>query len=387
MFNQFAELAPAARPQDHAHHANGSSHSSATAIAPGSSSENGTNGGQASLLQHPAFSRMITGHQEMARIFQTALRVAETNSTVLILGESGTGKELIARAIHDVSRSEGAFVPVNCGAIPDNLLESELFGYEKGAFTGAVASKPGRFVLAENGTIFLDEIGEMSPHLQVKLLRVLQDKVVEPVGGVRSRSINVRVIAATHVNLREKVKQGLFREDLFYRLQVVPIEIPALRERRGDIALLCNHFAKRFAHSNNRKPLVFSPDAVEVLSRYNWPGNVRELENLIERLTILLEGDAVYLGDIPEHVRENQDLIGSGFLAPILPDEGLDFNTIVEQFENDLIRQALARTGGNKKAAAKLLQLNRTTLVEKIKKKGLELFGGESLADEHSIAQ
>ncbi|MCB0358653.1 MAG: sigma-54 factor interaction domain-containing protein, partial [Bdellovibrionales bacterium] len=186
-------------------------------------------------VRHPAFADIVTADGEMEKIFHVAERVAATNSTVLILGESGTGKELIARAVHDLSGVKGAFVPVNCGAIPDNLLESELFGYEKGAFTGAVSSKPGRFVLANNGTIFLDEIGEMTPSLQVKLLRVLQERIVEPVGGVKPQPVNVRVVAATNVNLWEQVQQGKFREDLFYRLQVVPIELPPLRTRKDDV--------------------------------------------------------------------------------------------------------------------------------------------------------
>ncbi len=318
------------------------------------------------------FRSVLTANPEMEKIFHVVEKVAETNSTVLILGESGTGKELIARAIHELSGCKGHFVPINCGAIPDNLLESELFGYEKGAFTGAVASKPGRFVLADNGTIFLDEIGEMSPHLQVKLLRVLQDRVVEAVGGVKPRAVNVRVIAATNVNLRDQIKVGAFREDLFYRLQVVPIELPALRKRPEDIELLANHFSKSFSANNGRRPLVFSPEAMEALKHYPWPGNVRELENLVERLTILVEGDAVYVNDIPDHLVEMGSQLLSESSKPNLPKEGLDFNAVVEEFENTLIIQALERTGGNKKAAAKLLNLNRTTLVEKIKKKGLD---------------
>ena len=319
------------------------------------------------------FQNIVTKDPAMEKIFGLVRKVAKTNSTVLILGESGTGKELIARGIHEVSGVSGHFVPVNCGAIPDNLLESELFGYEKGAFTGAVSSKPGRFVLADGGTIFLDEIGDMSPHLQVKLLRVLQDQVVEPVGGVKARPVNVRIIAATHVNLREKVKNGAFREDLFYRLQVVPIELPAVRARSNDVELLANHFSQKFAEENERRPLVFSPEVLEVFRRYEWPGNIRELENLVERLSILVDGDAVYLSDLPAHLLGAENANEKDFLINQLPQEGLNFNEIVCRFENSLIIQALERTGGNKKAAAQLLNLNRTTLVEKIKKKGLEL--------------
>jgi transcriptional regulator with GAF, ATPase, and Fis domain len=322
---------------------------------------------------HPALKRIITASPEMQRIFSIVEKVSATNSTVLILGESGTGKELIARAIHEVSGSKGMFVPVNCAAIPENLLESELFGHEKGAFTGAVGSKPGRFLLADGGTIFLDEIGEMPLALQCKLLRVLQEKVIEPVGGVKPRPVNVRVIAATNCQLREQVRAGTFREDLFYRLQVVPVELPPLRSRGNDAALLVNYFSRKFAAAHDRRPLVFSEEAQAVIQRYGWPGNVRELENLIERLSILVDSDAVYPSDLPEHIIHNESIGGSSSnLTTRLPEEGVDFNSAVEQFENTLILQALERTGWNKKAAARLLGLNRTTLVEKIKKKGLE---------------
>lgn len=320
----------------------------------------------------PSYCGIITNNAEMRRIFDLIQKVSVSSSTVLILGESGTGKELIARAIHEMSNMKGHFVPVNCAAIPDNLLESELFGYEKGAFTGAATSKPGRFVLADGGTIFLDEIGEMSPHLQCKLLRVLQDQVVEPVGGVKPRNINVRIVAATNVNLREKVKEGKFREDLFYRLQVVPVTLPPLRDRGADVELLTEYFCDHFAVKNNRRPLVLSTEARQAFGRYNWPGNIRELENLIERLTILLDGDAVYLSDIPSHILEDQTLGSTTPSLRELPEEGLDFNAVIEQIENQLILQALERTRGNKKQAAKLLRLNRTTLVEKIKKKNLD---------------
>lgn len=324
--------------------------------------------------RHPVFRSIVTADPEMEKIFHVIEKVAPTCSTVLICGESGTGKELIAKALHELSGCQGHFVPVNCGAIPDNLLESELFGYEKGAFTGAVTSKPGRFVYADGGTMFLDEIGEMSPHLQVKLLRVLQDKVVEPIGGVRSRPIQVRIIAATHVNLREHVRLGNFREDLFFRLQVLPIHIPALRNRLSDIPVLAHYFSHHCASQNQRKPLVFSFDALEIFRRYSWPGNVRELENLVERLTILCDSDVVYPSDLPLHLSEGSPGEFHVLTKPSLPEEGLDFNAAVEEFENTLILQALQRTNGNKKAAARLLNLNRTTLVEKIKKKGLEGF-------------
>lgn len=330
---------------------------------------------------NPAFKSIVTSHPEMQKIFHVVEKVAETNSTVLILGESGTGKELIARAIHALSGCRGHFVPVNCGAIPDNLLESELFGHEKGAFTGAVAAKPGRFVLADGGTIFLDEIGEMSPHLQVKLLRVLQDKVVESVGGLKPRAVNVRVIAATNVNLREEVQAGRFREDLFYRLQVVPVELPSLRDRATDIPLLAEFFAKKFAAQLERRPLVFSSEGLEAMQQYAWPGNVREMENVVERLSILVESDAVYPNDLPAQILASQAAVRGASLPTELPADGVDFNALIEEIENSLILQALERTKGNKKAAAKLLNLNRTTLVEKIKKKGLAYAGDDADQD------
>ncbi len=327
------------------------------------------------------FRAVITANPEMEKIFHVVEKVAETRSTVLILGESGTGKELIARALHELSGATGHFVPVNCAAIPDTLLESELFGYEKGAFTGASISKPGRFLLANNGTVFLDEIGEMSPNLQVKLLRVLQEKIVESIGGVKATPVNVRIVAATHVDLREQVRKGLFREDLYYRLQVVPVELPPLRERPEDIVLLVKHFSEKYAAQIGRRPLVFSPEVLDIFLHYGWPGNVREFENLIERLSILVEGDAIYKEDIPPHMLDPElsetSILG---VSAELPANGLDFNSVVEQFENALILQALERTRGNKKAAARLLNLNRTTLVEKIKKKGLGVDGERDLS-------
>jgi len=320
-------------------------------------------------------SGIVTADGNMQKIFNIIERVAETKSTVLILGESGTGKELIARLVHEMSKVKGHFVPVNCGAIPDNLLESELFGYEKGAFTGAVSSKPGRFMLADGGTIFLDEIGDMSPHLQVKLLRVLQDKMVEPVGGVKPKSVNVRIIAATNADLRQKVKEGKFREDLFYRLQVVPLDLPALRDREDDIQILLNYFSEKFSNDLGRPPVKFSETALNLLLEYRWPGNVRELENLVQRLILLVDGEFVTEDDLPFHVTNGEDsnCDDGNYCNTKLPHSGINFNKLVDQFESNLIMQALERTKGNKKAAAELLSLNRTTLVEKIKKKGLGL--------------
>lgn len=329
-------------------------------------------------LRQASFLGIISESTAMQRVFGLINKVAKTNSTVLVLGESGTGKELVARAIHKLSGRTGKLVPVNCGAIPEEILESELFGHEKGAFTGAVNSKVGRFQLADNGTIFLDEIGEMSPKLQVKLLRVLQERVVEPVGSTRSVEVNVRVIAATNKDLRDEVRAGRFREDLYYRLQVVPVELPALRARGNDIELLSSYFLDRSASQTGAEPLRISADAMDMLRAYNWPGNIRELENLMERVAILADGEVLRPSDLPEYIQSGKGQIGMRSMTSVIevaeaiPEDGLDFNELVNGFENRLITMALEKTNGNKKAAAKLLKLNRTTLVEKIKKKGLE---------------
>ena len=322
-----------------------------------------------SKIRQASFAGIVSECREMQKIFNVVEKVAKTNSTVLVLGESGTGKELIAKAVHKISQRSGRIVPVNCGAIPEDILESELFGHEKGSFTGAIANKIGRFQMADGGTIFLDEIGEMSPKLQVKLLRVLQERKIEPVGSTRSVDIDVRVIAATNKDLREEVKAGRFREDLYYRLQVVPIELPSLRERGAlDIMLLANFFLDRVCSNIGRTPLLFSKEAELAISAYPFPGNVRELENLIERLAILCENDEIMVSDLPDYWSKTSS--GSSQLSH-LPDGGVDFNELIEQYESNLISLALEKTNGNKKAAARLLNLNRTTLVEKIKKKGL----------------
>ncbi|MBF0628861.1 MAG: sigma 54-interacting transcriptional regulator [Magnetococcales bacterium] len=364
----------------------------------------------------------------MQKLFKMIERVAAaSSSTILIQGESGTGKELIAKAVHHLSpRKDQPLIPVNCGAIPEDLLESELFGHVRGAFTGAANTRVGRFELANGGTLFLDEIGDMSPKLQVKMLRVLQEKIVEPVGAVKPVKVDVRVIAATHKDLEKEVAEKRFREDLFYRLNVVPIHVPPLREREGDILLLINHFLERSIKIHERPRVVVERDIQEIFQHYSWPGNVRELENLIERLTILSEG-TVQMDDLPTKIRNHTPVIvrtpaeperermvatpdplpralalepeeehdregdadadpetGSGLeavhgmIAASTRDlnqkilQGLDFNGAVASFENQLILSALDSTGWNKNKAARLLNLNRTTLVEKIKKKGLE---------------
>jgi transcriptional regulator with GAF, ATPase, and Fis domain len=319
-----------------------------------------------------AIPNIISGCPEMHKIFGVIEKVAKTRSTVLVLGESGTGKELIAQALHSLSGRSGKLVPVNCGAIPEDILESELFGHEKGAFTGAVASRIGRFQLADSGTIFLDEIGEMSPKLQVKLLRVLQERRVDPVGSARSIEVDVRVIAATNKDLAEEVKAGRFREDLYYRLQVVPVTLPPLRERNGDVRLLAKAFLRRQADELSKPMLELSEGTLEAMSQYPWPGNVRELENLVERIAILCDSDSIEPSQLPDHIHEVRARVSRSFDDITLPPVGVDFNALIEEYENRLISTALNQTGGNKKAAARLLGLNRTTLVEKIKKKGLE---------------
>ena len=321
-----------------------------------------------------AFDDIIGRSPEMTSVLQLIERVADSDSTILIMGESGTGKELIAKAIHfNSTRNQKTLVPVNCGAIPGELLESELFGHIKGAFTGAINNRMGRFQMADDGTLFLDEIGDMPLTLQVKLLRVLQDSMVEPVGSHKVEKVNVRLIAATNVDLEKQVEEGKFREDLFYRLNVIPIRIPALRERKSDIPILIQHFITKFNQEKNRSIQGVSPEAMEQLMKYEWPGNIRELENLMERLSVILGEGIIQLSDLPQkYLNQNtKTLQAAGQSDDLIGDEGVDFNSVVDDFENRLILQALNKTGWNRNRAAKLLRLNRTTLVEKIKKKGL----------------
>ena len=317
------------------------------------------------------FEQIIGKSEGIQTVLSLVERVADSDSTVLVTGESGTGKELVARAVHYNSpRADKAFVAINCGAIPAELLESELFGHVKGAFTGAIANRIGRFEMADGGTIFLDEIGDLEPSLQVKLLRVLQQRSFEPVGAAKSVQVNVRVIAATNKNLEELVGHGRFREDLFYRLNVIPLNIPPLRERKADIPLLFSHFMELFNRNKGRKLTGLSNETLECLINYGWPGNIRELENLVERLAILKGQGQIEINDLPAKYRT----ASVPSMDPVrfdLPEEGLDFNTAVDQFENNLILRALEKTSWNRNQAALLLRLNRTTLVEKIKKKGL----------------
>jgi DNA-binding NtrC family response regulator len=316
------------------------------------------------------FDQLVGTSDALQRVLELVERVADTDSTVLITGESGTGKELIARAVHWGSRrAERMFVTVNCGAIPEELLESELFGHVRGAFTNAVAAREGRFSLAHGGTIFLDEIGDMSPTLQVKLLRVLQDRTFEPVGSSQTQRVDVRVIAATNQNLTTAIRERRFREDLFYRLNVIPVETPPLRERKDDIPLLVQHFLKKVQEDRRVPACTLDGDALAQLCAHDWPGNVRELENTIERLVVLKGGGAIGVGDLPASLREAA--VRSVSPTPTVTSAGLPLTATVDRFEAELIRQALQHTSWNKNQAAKLLEMNRTTLLEKIKKHGL----------------
>ena len=360
------------------------------------------------------FSGRFVGQSKRVRELLTLVaRVAKSDSTVLITGESGTGKERIARILHEASpRAHAPFVPVNCGAIPEGLMESELFGHEKGAFTGAVTGRPGRFELANGGTIFFDEIGELPLPLQVKLLRVLQEKTYERVGGIRVQTANVRVLAATHRNLEEMSREGRFREDLFYRLSVIPVEIPPLRERKEDIPLLMAFFQHRWEEEGRGDPVALGRDVQKALCDYPWPGNVRELENVMERLHVLHGGETVTVDLLPEKIRQHLPAIPESLpssaeipstpLSPqsdSSPDAGLpvlfegtsvnvlpdparlavpidtesDFSltAFMGDIERTLVQKALERAGGNRSKAAELLGINRTTLIEKLKRFGI----------------
>jgi len=311
---------------------------------------------QAAALRIPRKPYGLIGEsQAMQEVFKAISKAATASATVLITGESGTGKELVARAIHYSSeRSAASFVPVNCGGIPEGLLESELFGYVKGAFTGAADSRAGFFQTADGGTIFLDEISETSLGMQVKLLRVLQDKQVYMVGSSRGRPVDVRVLASTNKDLALLVRKGLFREDLYFRLNVITIELPALRDRGDDVLLLIHHFARKYSKELGRRPLRFSDAALRVLrSDYHWPGNVRELENMVHRLVVMTEGDRIELPDLPRAMR---------FSAAAEP----DLTRTLAEVEAEYVRNVLASVGGNKTQAARILGIDRKTLRQKL---------------------
>jgi DNA-binding NtrC family response regulator len=350
-----------------------------------------------------AFPGFIGESSVMQTLFELITRIAEDEfSTVLIRGESGTGKELVARAIHAGSeRRKNNFVPVNCAAIPDELLESELFGHMKGSFTGATQSKQGRIQYADGGTLFLDEIGDMKPSLQAKLLRVLQEKEFEPVGSLKAVPVNTRILAATHCNLEELVTEGKFREDLYYRLSVIPLTVPPLRQRSEDIPILLDEFIKRYTTKRGRQSISFTPQTLSILNEYEWKGNVRELENLVQHMSILYSGKSIHPADLPEKYTASVDLSAiaaarpeplpkqstmldssrerAELLAPIRTNSfevdfaagPVDFNSLINEYEKELILEAMKITAGNKKEAARMLNLKRTTLLEKIKKKEL----------------
>jgi sigma-54 specific flagellar transcriptional regulator A len=363
-------------------------------------------------MAQPRVLATFLGDSEAALAIRSIIAlVAISNSTVLITGESGTGKEVVARSLHEKSpRAGGNFVPINCAAIPRELLESELFGHRKGAFTGAITDRIGRFELAHGGTIFLDEIGDMSLDMQVKLLRVLQERSIDPVGGLRPVEVDVRVIAATHRDLDEEISAGRFREDLYYRLNVLPLKTPALRERAGDVPLLLEHFALQCVAAG-KNPISFASDFLQALQAYKWPGNVRELSNLVDRFSTLFSGQRLELhsvpaslmpkglavlqselctGEVKEHF-PSQDATEASMLQeqfdfshpvdaeiehiislaqgmPKLPVEGLSLKKLLSDIERDLIVQALSRTDGNVSQTARILNLQRTTLIEKINK-------------------
>lgn len=362
-----------------------------------------------SQLWKQSFPEIVGRCQTMQMVLESVAKIARSEGAVLIHGESGTGKELIASAIHRLSlRSHKRFVAINCSAIPESLLESELFGHEKGAFTGAVGRRAGHFEMAAGGTLFLDEIGDMPMRLQAKLLRVLQERTFTPVGGSEQKSADVRIVAATNIDLEKAVNQGQFRLDLFYRLNVLPVQMPALRDRGEDIPQLLDYFLGA-ANRNHQlqNPCYFTSEVVQILQGFSWPGNVRELQNLVERLVIMVGGGPVLIDHLPTEYRKQSPRaqLNTPSLAPRdlssfdqtftkpsssessfvvqgplgsnrapkdfgkLPDEGMNLSNFISELENSLIVQALERTGQNRNQAAKLLGLNRTTLVERIKKR------------------
>lgn len=334
-------------------------------------------------LSNPIFDDDIesdfVGHsQKMKEVFNLIYRLCKVDTTVLIRGENGTGKELVARAIHFNSpRKSGAFTAINCGAIPETLMESELFGHEKGAFTGAVERKIGKFQIANNGTLFLDEIGELKPDMQVKLLRVLQEKKFTPVGGTREVKTNTRIIAATNRNLEKMMEDGSFREDLFYRLNVMPIFLPPLRDRTDDIPALVQHFIKKLAPQHNSSITSIQPEALELLKKYRWPGNIRELENMIERAFIVENSSQITAASLPDNVREAKDSspksMPLGYVGP------LDFDAFKDQMEKDFIVSALKANNGRINQTVAQANIPKNTLLRKIRKYGINVkdYAGE----------
>ncbi len=307
---------------------------------------------------------MVTAAPEMLKVARTIERVANTDVSVMLLGASGTGKELLARGVHQASgRKGGAFVAINCGAIPENLLEAELFGHEKGAFTGAVKTTEGKIELAQGGTLFLDEVGDIPLPLQVKLLRFLQERVIERIGGRKSIAVDTRIVCATHRNLEDMISEGSFREDLYYRLAEIVVHIPTLAERPGDAVLLAKHFLASFSAKMNPAVKGLSPDAISAIDRWNWPGNVRELENRIKRAVIMADGKLVTAGDLA--IRDNEHDASDG--------DQINLKAVRDAADRKAIRRAIARTEGNISNAAKLLGISRPTLYDLIKQHGLQV--------------
>ena len=317
------------------------------------------------------FHNIIGQSRKMLEVFELVRKVADCDSTILLNGETGTGKGMVARAIHKRSkRRDKPFISINCGAIPENLLESELFGHVRGAFTGATSSKQGKFELADGGTILLDEIGDMSSDLQVKVLKVLEEGEFEQVGGAKTIKVDVRIIAATHRDLSEEVQRGNFREDLYYRLYVIPMMLPALRDRKSDIPCLIAHFLAHFKQKNDRDVKEITEEALAMMTSYSWPGNVRELKNMVERLVVLKGAGKITARDLPLEMKSTHKFEPSTTIE--ISDEGICLNSAVTEFEKALILQSLEKTKWVKNKAAKLLHLNRTTLVEKIKRHHLQ---------------
>ena len=326
------------------------------------------------LQERYGFQDIIGQSPAMLELFKVLETVSNTTSTILLTGETGTGKELVARAIHhNSSRAQEKFVPLNCGAIPETLLEAELFGHVKGAFTGAIANRPGRLKQADRGTLFLDEIGTMSPNLQSKLLRVLQEREFERVGDSQSTKIDVRFIAATNSDLAEMIKLGRFREDLFYRLNVIPIHLPPLRDRREDVPLLVQRFINKLGQEQEpaRANIRISQEAMRRIMAFDWPGNIRQLENTIERILVLTPGQSqIDISDLPLELQETNRVTTSSSVS--LPENGIDLQNYLRNLERSLICLALERTGGNQNKAAELLNIKRTTFIEKTKRLNLD---------------
>ncbi|XEQ94072.1 Regulatory protein AtoC [Sporomusa carbonis] len=327
------------------------------------------------LAESYRLDKILTNSPKMQELCRTIAKIAQSNASVLITGESGTGKELIANTIHyNSKRKNGPFIKINCGALPEGLLESELFGHEKGAFTGAVMRRPGRFEQADQGTIFLDEIGEISPNLQVKLLRVLQEREFERVGGNETIKTDIRVIAATNRNLEEMVKQGEFRQDLYYRLNVVCLSAPPLRERKEDIELLAGYFLQKFMKENDKDIIGFDPDALSLLEDYSWPGNVRELANVVERAVIMSTGGMIFPEDLPESIRESKDSRENQLKSSLGLEKaaGQTLKEMIKKVECMLIKEALQRNHGNKVKTAKELGMSRRSILYKIQEYELD---------------